>query len=46
MAYIRYTTYERNYLAKFVYNHIDNLRGSLLRIMFITKGSKVSHLKQ
>ena len=26
-----------NYLAKFVYNHIDNLRGSLLRIMFITK---------
>ena len=37
MAYIRYTTYERNYLAKFVYNHIDNLRGSLLRIMFITK---------
>ena len=26
-----------NYLAKFVYNHIENLYGSLLRIMFITK---------
>ena len=26
-----------NYLAKFVYNHIENLNGKLLRIMFITK---------
>ena len=26
-----------NYLAKFVYNHIQNLDGKLLRIMFITK---------
>ena len=26
-----------NYLAKFVYNHIQNLDGSLLRVMFITK---------
>ena len=26
-----------NYLAKFVYNNIQNLDGSLLRIMFITK---------
>ena len=26
-----------NYLAKFVYNNIENLNGNLLRVMFITK---------